>query len=115
MCLCVCMSVCARVRMCVCVCVCAYVCTSVWVCMHVHVCVDGWVCTSVDVSGVCTSVCGGMCVCVCVCVWITSDMLHMCSASLRELTAGIKAQGVDSRWCLEKADLVQLYDRLQQV
>ncbi|KAL0046570.1 hypothetical protein WJX82_004073 [Trebouxia sp. C0006] len=37
------------------------------------------------------------------------------SASSRELTAGIKAQGVDSRWCLEKADLVQLYDRLQQV
>ena len=39
----------------------------------------------------------------------------MCSASLRELTAGIKARGVDSRWCLEKADLVQLYNRLQQV
>lgn len=65
-----------------------------------------------------------MCVCMCVracvrimceCVWITSDMLHMCSASLRELTAGIKARGMDSRWCLEKADLVQLYDRLQQV
>ncbi|DBA68762.1 TPA: hypothetical protein ACH3X2_013379 [Trebouxia sp. C0005] len=36
------------------------------------------------------------------------------SASLRELTAGIKARGMDSRWCLEKADLVQLYDRLQQ-
>ena len=42
-------------------------------------------------------------------------MVHMCSASSRELTAGIKAQGVDSRWCLGKADLVQLYDRLQQV
>ncbi len=39
----------------------------------------------------------------------------MCSASLRELTAGIKVRGVDTRWCLEKADLVQLYNRLQQV
>jgi len=50
-----------------------------------------------------------------VCVCGSPLMLHLCSALLRELTAGIKARGVDSRWCLEKADLVQLYDRLQQV
>ncbi len=33
---------------------------------------------------------------------------------MRQLTDAVKGRGVDSRWCLEKSDLIQLYDRLQQ-
>lgn len=73
---------------------------------------SGTRCTALFVSA-CVRVC--VRAYVCVCVWITSGMLHMCSTSLRELTAGIRVRGVDSSWCLEKADLVQLYNRLQQV
>ena len=37
-----------------------------------------------------------------------------CSVSSSQLTNAIKSYGVDCRGCIEKADLVHLYDRLQQ-
>ena len=63
--MCVCVTVCVRVRRGVCHCVCVCVCHCVCTCVCVHVCLRMCVCVCLHVC-VCASICVSMCVFVCV-------------------------------------------------